>query len=100
MSIDLNLRIRDDYGNVVLSDESVIELLYSGEFEPSDILVDSTSDTRLYNNWAKIFDLTSLQIYTQPTETIEEFDKNNQAIWNIPESYQNIDLTEYLLKKM
>ena len=38
-----------------------------------------------------------LKQYVDPQLSIEEFDKQNQLVWNFPEEYKNMDIAQYIL---
>lgn len=97
--LDLKDRKRDKYGNVVLSEDGIVNLLYSGELDVSTLEVENSGDVQLFNKWANMFDEDLLPVYTDPTESIEEFDNRHQSNWLIPNEYLEIDVEAFLLKK-
>lgn len=98
--LELKFRRRDEYGTVVMSEDGIIDLMYSGEFDGlSDIEVEETTDTILHNKWANIYDEELLKIYKKPTQSVEENDRQLQDIWLIPQEYKELNIEKYLLNK-
>ncbi len=97
--IDLKFRKRDEYGNVILTEEGLVNLLYSGNYDLSNLQVEKTEDTVLHNKWANMFDENLLPIYQEPTCSIEEFDQQHQNEWLFPQEYQEMDIENFLLDR-
>jgi DNA polymerase III alpha subunit len=89
----------DDLGQVILTEDGLFDLLYSGQTDIVDILVDNTDDIQLYNNNAKLYGEELITVYSTPTMSKEEFDLENQAVWLIPEEYQTLDIDAFILNK-
>lgn len=97
--LTLNFRKRDNYGNIILTDDGIVRLLYSGEINISELIAEESSDIKLYNKWAQIYDDCKITTYKKPSVTISEFDKKLQSEWFIPDEYKLIDVTTFLLNK-
>lgn len=97
--LELKHRNRDNYGNIIFTEEGILELLYSGYSEIPSILIENSNDVMLFNQVAKIFDIAPIKVYSPLTESIEEFDKRHQKNWRIPPEYQFIDLEKYFKDK-
>ena len=95
--LELKFRKRDEYGQIILTEEGIINLLYSGELDLSDIKVENSTEIQLYNKWANLYDEELITIYTKPEESIEEVNSKRQSVWFIPEKYKIINVEKYLL---
>jgi DNA polymerase III alpha subunit len=87
----------DELGQLILTEDSLFDLIYSGQTELSDVLVENTEDIQLFNKHARLYGEELVPVYTSPTITKEEFDIENQSYWFIPEEYQKLNIEEYLL---
>jgi DNA polymerase III alpha subunit len=91
----------DDYGQVVLTTEDLIQGLYSGKITNLiDItLNDQEEITRFQNavkrNYNKFQSISQYQI---PKISVEQFDTNLQDEWFMPEGYRSIsfDIVDYV----
>lgn len=85
------------YSELIFNDEDLLALLYSGKSEfLSSVLVDDSNDATVLKN-----NNINITVYNSDDEklTVEEFDKNRQDKWFIPEKYQSLDIREYCLSK-
>lgn len=84
------------YSEVILNDEDLLDLLYSGKSNLlSQILAESSNDVSVLkdNNVA-------INIYNNDeTLDIVDFDKKCQDKWFIPDEYQSLDIRKYCLSK-
>ena len=86
----------DPYGRVIVTEQDAVELLYKHvQFDLSSCILES--DT--YNNsieelFAEYEKTQSLEPLTQ---TIKEFDQQNQSQWFIPQNYKDFDIAQHLL---
>lgn len=95
---------RDLFGRVVVEQKDLIQQLYRDpDFDISQVPVDQLTQ-KMYNR-----SLEELHIKWEPLRandvlpedwTIEDFDRHNQERWCMPEHYQNLDVWEYLAKKI
>ena len=85
------------FGDHVLSEKDVIEVLYNNpDVNLNDLNItnvekfnDAINNLYLSNN--------KLVQYNAPNFSIEEFDKLNQQNWYMPQEYKELDIAEYLL---
>lgn len=78
------------FGEVILSEQDVVNGLYSGKVTSLEkVFLDNPEICKVFNESVrKNADRTELcKVWTEPTESIEEFDKANQAQWFMPKDY-------------
>ena len=88
----------NDHGDVVFSEEDVIDLLYTNpDFDISTLYL---NDIQKYSKSLKELGIDLPVIYTAPKRsTIEKFDKENCDNWHMPEKYYQINVLQWLLDK-
>jgi DNA polymerase III alpha subunit len=89
----------DQLGVAHASSDELCELLYQNpDLDISKILVE---DPYKYNNAVKSFyvDLPVLERYVDQDITVEQFDRQNQNKWLMPEEYSNMDIAKWLLDR-
>ena len=88
----------NDHGDVIFSEEDVIELLYTDpDFDISKLYLDNTDK---YSDSLKELGIDLPVINTVPKrEKSEIFDKANCDNWNMPDKYYQINVLEWLLEK-
>ena len=88
----------NDHGDVIFSEEDVIELLYTNpDFDISKLYLDSVDK---YSQSLKELGIDLPVINTVPKrEKPEIFDKANCDNWHMPEKYYQINVLEWLLDK-
>ena len=88
----------NDHGDVIFSEEDVIELLYTDpDFVISKLYF---NDIDKYSESLKDLGIDLPVINTAPGRpTPEEFDKQNCDEWHMPESYYQINVLQWLLDK-
>ena len=88
----------NDHGDVIFSEEDVIDLLYTDpNFDISKLYFD---DIDKYSNSLKELGIDLPVINTAPKRAKPEiFDKENCDQWHMPERYYNIDVKQWLLEK-
>jgi len=88
----------NDHGDVIFSEEDVIELLYTDpDFDISKLYF---NDIDKYSESLKELGIDLPVINTAPGRpTPEEFDKQNCDEWHMPESYYQINVLQWLLDK-
>jgi len=87
----------DQLGQAYTSTDELCKLLYK---DPDiDISKIHVEDPNQYNNAVQnlFADLPYLEHYVHQDITIEQFDKNNQSHWYMPEEYSNMDIAQWLL---
>ena len=89
--------IKDQYGQLVYSEDDVCDLLMQGRTsaEFSGILVDREVDIASAINILET--VPNLIQYQFSEQSIEEFDQQCQAEWYMPNEYKNLDIAEYIL---
>ena len=88
-----------EYGQVVLSEQDVVNGLYSGKITDlgTIFLDDPAICTKILESVQKNADRVGVcKIFLEPTESMAEFDATNQAQWFIPEEYRIYDIVEWL----
>ncbi len=88
----------NEHGDVIFSEEDVIDLLYTDpNFDISKLYFD---DIDKYSNSLKELGIDLPVINTAPKRAKPEiFDKENCDQWHMPERYYNIDVKQWLLEK-
>ena len=90
----------DEYGNVIHNDNYVFEMIYEGQIDFSNILVEPSENSIKNNNYNNIFNQNSdFKIYEKQNENIKDYDKEFQKKWLIPEEYMNVDVLDFLIEK-
>jgi DNA polymerase III alpha subunit len=100
MTLELKGRRIDPWGNVIFTEQGLTALLLK-DGNIQGLLSEGTSRIEKYNQLCKEFDHPEdcVSEYVAPEVPIEEFDKERQEQWLMPESYKNIDVKEFLLAK-
>jgi DNA polymerase III alpha subunit len=86
----------DKYNNIIFNDADIFHYLYSGDISALPKLIISPSD-----EISKLAEISEIKFkeYTQPTISIEEFDRQNQEHWFMPSDYYNFDVKLFCLKQ-
>ena len=86
--------IKDKFGQYIYNENDVLDLVMREiDIEHTNLLV-TELDTKQLNN---AFGTITTTEYTEPTETLLEFDTNNQKNWYMPDDYKQLDIAEYVL---
>jgi len=86
--------IKDKFGQYIYNENDVLDLVMREiDIEHTNLLV-TELDTKQLNN---AFGTISATKYTEPTETLSEFDTNNQKNWYMPDDYKQLDIAEHVL---
>ena len=89
-----------EYGETILNTADILAGLYSGKITNLDnIHLEDIDELNRFNQAVKenVENLGYLKIYQQPNVSIEEFDRQNQTNWFMPEEYKNYDIENWLL---
>ena len=88
----------NDHGDVIFSEEDVIDLLYTNpDFDISKLYL---NDIQKYSKSLKELGIDLPVINTAPKRsTTEKFDKENCDHWHMPEKYYQINVLQWLLDK-
>jgi|TARA_R110002074_G_scaffold125215_7_gene262339 DNA polymerase III alpha subunit len=87
----------DEYGIVYHNELELFEALYKnpkldiGKFNVTDPDTYNNSADKLYSEGPRLHSI------DPPKISIEDFDKENQSIWNMPKEYAEFDICEWLL---
>jgi DNA polymerase III alpha subunit len=89
----------DKFGQVYFTSNDLCDLLYKDPaIELTNFLVE---DPEQYNNSIKHLyaELPKLKKYIASQDDINDFHKNNQSCWHMPQEYKNIDIAQWLLEQ-
>ena len=98
--LQLKGRKIDDYGQVILEESGLCDILMRGD-SISGLCAEDTENIRKFNDICRQFDHTEEMIAfcRQPNMSKEDFDLEKQSKWFIPEPYNTIDVFDWLLNK-
>ena len=88
------------FGEIVLSEQEILDGLYSGKItDLGTIFLDDQEICTIFNESVKKnYDNTGfVRFYTEPTISIEEFDRANQEDWFMPKEYKDFEIVGFLL---
>jgi len=85
----------DSYGQQVLSENDLCDLYLR---DPDRIISRALVDSKInIDANLGIANPPECIEYTQPTGSIENFDRQNQSNWLMPEEYKNMDIAKFIL---
>jgi DNA polymerase III alpha subunit len=90
----------DKYGQVILSESEAFQALYQGQTNSFDsICLDNKEVVQQYNQSISknADDLPEIKLYQLLDIAVEQFDRDNQANWFMPEEYKNMDIEGFLV---
>lgn len=93
--------LKDQYGRVVYNRHELYDMLYDGQDIDAVKVVDWHEDFEKYNSAIDTNHLQQ-QLYSAVEKlslSKEEFDRQNQNEWFMPDEYKNIDLHQYCLDR-
>jgi len=93
--------LKDQYGRVVYNRHELYDMLYDGQNIDSVKTVDWNEDFDKFNQAVKLNHLPD-ELYSAIEKlslSKEEFDRQNQSEWFMPDEYKNIDLHKYCLDR-
>ena len=86
----------DRYSRQILTEDQATEMLYSNP--KLNLKKLSLKDPKKFNNANKILYLENVIKSIDELDTsVEDFHKNNQSQWNMPEKYKSLDIAKYIL---
>jgi DNA polymerase III alpha subunit len=89
----------NSYGEVELTEKELFDALYTGKITSlENVFVDSIERFNQARG-VNADRLPNLKQLPNNNDSIESFDKKNQATWFIPETYKNFNMVEFLLDK-
>ena len=86
----------DKYSRQILNEDQAVEMLYANpQLDISNLCL---QDVSKYNNACnKLHYNTMLKQLGELDIDVQQFHKQNQDDWNMPEKYKNLDIAKYLL---
>jgi DNA polymerase III alpha subunit len=85
--------IVDKYGQYIFSENDLCDALMSdSDLLLYDVLVESE-----LKNPLDIVNFPSTVTYVENSKSIEDFDKENQEVWFMPDDYKQLNIVEYVL---
>lgn len=85
----------DIYGQHILSEEDIIEIFLSKPNHKSRYFL--TRNDILFDDILNLQDKPVIKKYHESSLTIEDFDKQCQEKWFIPNQYKNFDIAKFVL---
>jgi DNA polymerase III alpha subunit len=94
-------RYTDPWGRVIFKAEAVLESLYNGRSDFSDVLVEDVPEITRYNALCQQLGHDELCLSMAPpmAMTPEEFHRENCRHWTMPQDYLAVDLEALLLSR-
>lgn len=90
---------QDKFGRTILDEQTILELLYSGKITNINSIYLRDDITDQFNNAVDTnrdnFD--KLSRYIDLEISIEDFDKQNQSVWFMPNEYKTMDIESWIL---
>ena len=91
----------DDLGIPIFDDKSLENLIYSGYIDKiHTVLTENSDNVSKFNDIAKDKDIGNIKLYEKINVDKKLFDQICQSNWLMPESYNTIDIKEFILKKL
>ena len=85
--------IKDRFGQYIYNEDDVLDLVMREiDIVNTNLLVTGLDTKQLNTAFSTI-----ATEYIEPTETLTEFDANNQKNWYMPDEYKKLDIAEYVL---
>lgn len=85
--------IVDKYGQYIFSENDLCDALMS---DPELLLQEVLVQSEIKNS-LDIVNFPSTFTYIENSKSIEDFDKENQEVWFMPEEYKQLNIVEYVL---
>ena len=88
---------RDQYGRTYITEDDAVDLLYQNpDLDLAKLVFDDASK---FNESVQrtYYDISNLNVLESLGLSVEEYDKNNQAFWYMPEKYFKMDVAKYIL---
>ena len=88
------------YGTVILTEPDILEGLYSKDLEDlGGVVVDDPQLVEQFNQAAttNADKFSPMSVFEEIKVSIEEFDRINQSKWFMPQEYQDLDVSSWLL---
>lgn len=93
---------KNKFGELVFQESDLCSAILQGQevWKIPDVIVDPSLD--LEKTLSFLEDPGSILTWAAPTDesrSVEEFDRENQSRWYMPDEYKNMDIAEYVLSK-
>jgi DNA polymerase III alpha subunit len=91
-----------DKSQIVLSEQDILEGLYSGKISDlSNLNIDDETVVEQFNfaRRQNADPFPNLTLFNEAVESLEQFDKRNQEQWFMPKEYEDFPMVEFLLDK-
>lgn len=86
----------DNYSRQILNEDQAVEMLYANpQLDISNLCLQDVS--KFNNACDKLHYNTMLKQLGELDIDVQQFHKQNQDDWNMPEKYKNLDIAKYLL---
>ena len=86
----------DNYSRQILNEDQAVEMLYANpQLDISNLCLQDV--TKFNNACNKLHYNTMLKQLGELDIDVQQFHKQNQEDWNMPEKYKNLDIAKYLL---
>jgi DNA polymerase III alpha subunit len=92
---------QDKFGQMIYDQDEVFDILmhdvnpYKTNFRPGPFTI--KDDSINFEEANKLAGYEALQEYVESDLSVEEFDKQNQAQWFMPDSYKEMDIAKHIL---
>lgn len=88
---------RDQYGRTYITEDDAVDLLYQNPDLDLTTLVFDDADKFNQSIQRTYYDISNLNVLESLDISVEEYDKNNQSFWYVPEKYAKLDVAKYIL---
>jgi DNA polymerase III alpha subunit len=90
----------NQFNELLFDQEDILQGLYSGKL--TSLAKVNVEDQKLIDQFNQNIELNAdsiskMQLYIEPTCSVEEFDRMNQAEWMMSDEYKHIDIDAYLI---
>lgn len=83
----------DKYSNPIFNEQDLVDALYKGQLVSADMFVDRSNEVDKLEATSGLKFWLPLDEYDIP---LEEYDAAMQADWQMPDSYKNMDIEEWI----
>ena len=85
---------KNKFGELIFDENDLVDQLMTNGVIPDHLIVEE-----VFVNKDQLDHVPTFFPESDNTLTVEEFDKQNQSNWYMPEEYKSLDIAEYLLSK-
>lgn len=85
---------QDNFGQMIFTEDDLCEIFYKNINKKFDKPVFIENQINLHND---LDNVPKLIEYISPDVSIEEFDKQNQTNWHMPDQYKTMDIAQFVL---